>query len=204
MALLKDLHFSAINGLRILIVGNVGSGKTALTARLLDEAVAAIEPAKITVMDMAPKRQQFKGFMVGGSLTDYLRNSQDLRFLVPVRKLHAPRIEGHSLEEVLHLARTNATIIEEMLKAFLRDPTSVLFANDVSMYLQAGDASTLLKTVAVANTFVGNSYCGLTLEDDRQSGLSERERSGLAALKSAMDKVLNLSPAGPSAETIWK
>jgi hypothetical protein len=171
---------------------------------LLDEAVATIEPAKITIIDMAPERQQFKGFTVGGSLTDYLKNGQDLRFLVPVQKLHPPRIEGHSSEEVLHLARTNATIIEELLKTFLRDPTPVLFANDVSMYLQAGDASTLLKTVAVANTFVGNSYSGLTLADDHQSGLSERERSELAALKSAMDKVLTLSPAGPSTEIISK
>lgn len=201
---LKDLHFSAINGLRILIVGNVGSGKTALTARLLGEAVAAIEPAKITVIDMAPERQQFNEFVVGGSLNDYLRNNQGLRFLVPVRKLHAPRIEGRSSEEVLRLARTNATIIEELLKTFLRDPTPVLFANDVSMYLQAGDTKTLLKTVGLANTFVGNSYCGLSLEDDHQSGLSERERSGLVALKSAMDKVLTLSPAASTTETISK
>jgi hypothetical protein len=197
---LKDLHFSGVTGLKVLIEGDIGSGKTVLTARLLEEAVVVVGSAKITVIDMAPEPRQFKGVMVGGYLSDYVEGDHGFRTLAPNRKLRAPRIEGHTADEVLYLARMNASTIQELLETYLLDPTPVLFANDVSMYLQAGDAKILFKTVAMADTFVGNSYSGLTLEEDNESGLSRRERSGLAALKNIMDRVVTLSSAASITE----
>ena len=195
MASLKDLHFSDVYGRRTLIIGDVNSGKTALTARLLEEAIVNVGLAKITVIDMAPNSTQFKGIKVGGLISDFLKEHPHLRLLTPNRKLHAPRIEGRTANHVLQLARTNAAIIDDLLQRYMSDPTSILFVNDVSIYLQTGNMNTLQKVVSLSDTFVGNSYSGLTLEDDNQSGLSQRERTGLAALKKIMDKVLTISSA---------
>jgi len=40
---------------------------------------------------------------------------------------------------------------------------------------------------------VANSYEGSALQDDQGSGVSRREREGLAVLKKAVDKVLTAS-----------
>jgi hypothetical protein len=192
---LKDLHFSELLERRTLIIGDVGSGKTTLTARLLEEAIMNFRVAKITVIDMAPRSVQFKGISIGGLISDSLKKYSHLRLFTPNLKLHAPRIEGRTADDVLQMARTNAAIIDELLQRYMSDPTPILFVNDASIYLQAGNMNALLKAVLLAQTFVGNSYSGLTLEDDNQSGLSQRERIGLTALKKIMDKVLTVSPA---------
>ena len=195
MAFLRDLRFSEAYKRRTLIIGDVGSGKTALTARLLEEAIMNFGVGKITVIDMAPGSVQFKGIKVGGLISDSLKKHARLRLLTPRLKLHAPRIEGRTADRVLQLARGNASIIDELLQRYISDPTPILFVNDVSIYLQAGNVNTLLKAVLLARTFVGNSYSGLTLEQDSQSDLSQRERTGLTALKKIMDKVLTINSA---------
>jgi hypothetical protein len=187
-----------LEGKKVLIVGEVGSGKTALTARLLREAIVAIGPAKITAIDMAPRRKQFKRVVVGGRLTDFMRGDAEMRILVPAGKLHAPRIEGKTANEVVYLARVNAQLIQELLEAYLMAPTPILFINDVSMYLLAGEVKPLLKVVKLAETFVANSYEGLTLGQNHDSGISKREKSGLSLLKKAMDYVVPMSATASS------
>jgi hypothetical protein len=178
-----------------LITGDVCSGKSALTARLLKEAIATVRPNEITLIEMAPRRREFKGVMVGGRLTDLMGDDKSgIRCLLPSRELYAPRVEGTNATHVLSLATSNAESIQELLKIYLRAPTSILFVNDVSIYVQMGDLSRLLEAVSLAGTFVANSYEGPTLEDDQQSGLSKREKAGLAALKNLMDIVLTLQP----------
>jgi GTPase SAR1 family protein len=192
---LKDLHFNELHGRKALVTGDVCSGKTALTARLLKEAIATVRPTEITLIEMAPRRREFKGVVVGGRLTDLMGDDQSgIRCLLPSRELYAPRVEGTNATHVMSLARSNAESIQELLRIYLRAPTSILFVNDVSIYLQMGDLNRLLEAVSLAGTFVANSYEGPTLEDDQQSGLSKREKAGLAALKNLMDIVLTLQP----------
>jgi adenylate kinase family enzyme len=52
---------------RVLVLGEVGSGKTRLAARLLEEMMTFVSSEKITVIDMAPERVG----EIGGKITDY-------------------------------------------------------------------------------------------------------------------------------------
>jgi adenylate kinase family enzyme len=196
---LKDLHFSELLGRKLLIVGDVGSGKTELTARLLKEAITSVGLTNVTAVDMAPERTQFNGIMIGGRLIDFMNGVTGMRVLVPAERVHAPRVEGHTADEVANFSKQNAESIEKLLDQYSAKPTLVLFINDVSMYLQAGRIHTLMKTLALAETLVVNCYEGVALQEDRDSGVSQREREGLATLKGAMDYVLTLDTTVPSA-----
>lgn len=193
MESLKDLHFDDILRHRFLITGDVGTGKTALTARLLQEAMARVGPHEITLIDMAPELKTYRGTFIGGRLTDLIGYDPKLRVLLPEGKLFAPRIEGITGNEVMRLAKMNAQNITELLKKYIGATTPILFINDVSMYLQAGKASILLEAVRSAETFFANSYEGTTLLDDHDSGVSRREQAGLTVLKRTMDRVLPLN-----------
>lgn len=188
-----DLHFNQARGRKVLIAGDVCSGKTTVTARLLREATETVEPHTITVIEMAPRRREFKGMIVGGRLTDLMLNGlAGVRLLLPRVDLYAPRIEGTDPNHVLRLAKSNAELIQELLEKYHETPTPVLFINDVSMYLHSGDVNNLLKVLSLAKTAVTNSYQGSTLEDDKRSGLSNHERVGLMAMKKIMDININL------------
>jgi ABC-type multidrug transport system ATPase subunit len=189
---LSDLHFSEVSGRKLLILGDVGSGKTALTARMISEAVSSNTETNVTVIDMAPERRKFKDVLIGGRIIDSVTAKTNVRLLVPTRRLHAPRMEGRTATEIINFARTNAELIEELLESFLVSPTPILFINDASIYLQGGETRRLLKTVRATETFVANAYQGTTLLDDRHSGISKRERLALNALKNAMDRVIVL------------
>jgi len=185
---LIDLHFNQILGRKVLITGDVCSGKTTFTARLLREATEIVEPTTITVIEMAPRRREFKGTIVGGRLTDFTLNKlAEVRLLLPRIELHAPRIEGADPNHVLRLAKSNAELIQELLEKYLQTTTPVLFINDVSMYLHSGDVTKLLKVISSTKTVVANSYECSTLDDDKRSGLSNHERESLTAMKKSMD-----------------
>jgi len=190
---LRDLRFNEIVGRRLLITGDVGAGKTAMTARLLSEASSVLDPNDITVIDIAPERREFKGVAVGGRLTDFMTTETGLRVMVPSQRVSAPRIEGRTASDVLRLARLNARSVEQLFKQYSTVPTPVLFMNDVSIYLQAGEPTRLLEVMASAKTVVANSYEGLSLRDDHGSGVCQRELKGLALLKKTMDIVLMLN-----------
>jgi len=192
---LKDFHFNEIIRRKLLILGDIGSGKTAFTARLLAEALAILSPNDITVIDMAPRRRDFKGASVGGRLTDFMNAPTGVRILTPAPTPVAPRIEGLTAGDVLLFARSNHESIDRVLEKYSADPTPILFMNDVSMYLHAGEPVNLLNVVASAKTVVMNSYAGVTLQDDRGSSVSQHERDGLALLKRAVDQVMILSAA---------
>ncbi len=63
--------FNDLKGKRTLIRGNVRTGKTRLTVRLLEEAVRLGLAQAITVIDMAPRSQEHEGRSVGGRISEY-------------------------------------------------------------------------------------------------------------------------------------
>lgn len=180
------LSASDLLGRRTLIVGDVGSGKTRLTAELLKGLLERVDPCHITVVDMAPERMG-----VGLALTRYLSLPEGVRYLRQ-EGLRAPRLEGRNRDEVLQLARHNARLIKPLLDLYRTRPTPVLVVNDLSIYLQSGPLEDVVSCLNLSRTFLGNAYYGSKLEEDAGSGLSVRERRLVEELMRLVDVVVRL------------
>ena len=185
-----EFRFEDIENRKTLITGEVGIGKTELTALLLREAISRVGSSEIAVLDFAPSRRAIRGFTIGGRITDFLP-SPGCRIHEPSVQIRAPRLEGRSSGEVLKLAQDNARTTSALLWQYVACPTSCLFINDLTIHLQAGDVGLLLSGIGLSRTFVGNAYSGSSLAPDHGSGLSLREAENLKAVGRAMDIVLN-------------
>jgi len=175
---------------KTLITGDVGSGKTRLTERLLAEALSK-GCGSITLIDMAPPRKEGHGVMAGGRVRVPRSHLGRVRRLCP-KGIARPRLEGRGREDVLRIAASNALLIAPCISAFCESPTEVLFVNDATIFLHAGDLALLLSAVSMASTFIGNAYLGAAIADDRGSGISAREAEALGRLETAMDVVIRL------------
>ncbi len=182
-----DLEVDRLLGKKTLIVGEAGTGKSHLLARILEKMVEVLDPKEITLIDMAPFR--FSG--IGGKLRDLTDSVGRVRYLTD-DGIAPPRLLGRNAAEVLRLAERNASLIGPLLNEYLKRPTRVLLVNDVTVYLHAGDPSLLGRVMEAAETFVATCYEGRLLSDDRGSGITEIERKRLAELKGRVDNVLVL------------
>ena len=175
-------------GIRTLIMGEVGSGKTRLTSKLLEEALG-MGLKMITVLDMAPEAATVNGIAIGGTLQGV--TDLGVRYLRS-RDVKAPRLSARDPEELMDYANQNRRIINRLLDAFLLEPTRILFVNDVSIYLQRGYIDYLWGVFSAAETVVANGYYGERLKADHETGLSSRERTLMEELASRMDRVIRL------------
>jgi GTPase SAR1 family protein len=177
-------------GRRTLIMGEVGSGKTRLTGKLLEEAVSTGLQG-ITVLDMAPEATTLKGIPVGGTLQG--ATNPKVRHLKS-KDIKTPRLSAGDADELFEYADHNRRMVEENLDEFMRKPTGILFVNDVSIYLQRGEINRLWRVFEAAETVVANGYYGERLKADHGTGLSSRERTLMEELASRMDVVIRLRP----------
>ena len=184
---MKGLEIGKLLGRKTLIVGEAGTGKSHLLARILEKMVEALGPEEITVIDMAPFR--FSG--IGGRLKELTESVNLVRYLTDDR-IAPPRLAGRNATEVLKLAERNASLIRPLLHEFLKRPTGILLVNDLTIYLHAGDPLLLEKSLEAAETFVATCYEGERLSDDRGSGITAIERTRLNELKGRVDDVLVL------------
>ncbi len=180
-------------GRRTLLVGDVGTGKTTETCRLLDEALSR-GIGDITVFDVSPDRNKVGGVEAGGAL---MRRG-DARVRLLRHKSAAPRLTARSPDELIRLAEENRAGIDELLRELEAEPAEILFANDVSIYLQRGDATRLLEAFSVCPTVVANGYLGVRLKADLGTGVSDRERAGMRRLAAGFDRVICFDPAQPA------
>jgi len=185
--------FVDLLGKRVLILGDIRSGKTRLTASLLREAITLGFSTEITVIDMAPKSSLVKGLRVGGRLFEASNRPRGIRYLAP-RRVETPRLSSRSAEELLRLVEENRRRIHPLLGKYLSRPTPILFVNDISIYLQSGDFKTLYNVMQAASTFVANGYCGTTLEEDFNTGISTTEHKLVEELAASVDIQIRLSP----------
>lgn len=114
-----------------------------------------------------------------------------MRYLAP-KEVWPPRLKAKNPGELISLAERNCEGIEALLVRYSEEPSEVLFVNDVSIYLQAGDLETLWGALSKAGTLVVNSYLGERLNDDQGTGISTRERNEVLALAERMDMVIRL------------
>jgi energy-coupling factor transporter ATP-binding protein EcfA2 len=176
-----------ILGKKVLILGEAGSGKTRLAAKLFQELAMLISPEEITVIDLAPR----KVGGIGGKLTDYVEISSDVRYLSP-KNVYTPRLAGRSFEQVLHYAQSNRENMEPLLNKFIQNPTRVLIINDVTLYLHLGKLETVLSCLRLANTFLATAYYGSKLANDLGTGISANERQLVDKLARFLDLTVKI------------
>lgn len=178
---LPSLCFKDLRGKRVVITGEVGSGKTRLLAKLIDEAT--LEPnSNVCVLDLAPNLR-INTKIVGASVAAYCRSLPQVKYLRP-STIFAPRLQGRSREEVLDMAARNAAAITPLLVSLTSNPSDVLFVDDLTIYLQAGDLDLITKLILKVGTFIATAYKGEAVSDDKCSGLSGKEKTTLKALLS--------------------
>jgi hypothetical protein len=185
------VSFRELLGRKALILGEVGSGKSRLTAKLLEEAIGLGYSDRIAVMDLSPDIRLPSGEVVGAPLTRYLAIGPPINYMRPP-VVRAPRLEGNSREEVLRLADENARAMTAIFNGYLGEAREILFINDVSLYLHRGGLELLLSALSKANTSVLNGYYGARLGEDRGSGISKRERALVEDLAGRMDMVIEV------------
>ncbi len=167
-----------ILGKRILITGDVNSGKTTLTKSILDVLCCDGLSSRIVIVDMGPEipeeiavKKGIKG--VGGKLTT--GRWEDIVYLST--SLMPPRLTSKTEEEAVGKAEDNRRRIDGLFNRFRQADRDILFINDISMYLQAGHAKDLLQWIESAGTVVANGYYGQKLGTGRLS-LREAEEMG--------------------------
>jgi hypothetical protein len=184
---LTECYLKDIIGKKTIIIGDIGAGKTALTRRLLDEAI--LEDVRITVLDFAPAEKTINGVKIGGHLYDGIDiNIRNLKSDL----IKTPRISAENAEELISMANFNEKITSTLIREFIDSPTDTLFINDVSIHLQQGNLKPLLDAIKLARTVVVNGYIGKRLREDIGSGVSSREINLMRRLSSKMDCVIKL------------
>ena len=188
----EGISFREALGKRVLILGDVGRGKSRLTAELLREAIDLGYSNEIAVIDLSPDVRLPSGEIVGAPLTRYVAIGPPIKYLRPSR-VRAPRLEGRDRDEVLRLAEENARAISAIFREYLREgPRGILFINDVSLHLHRGELGLLILVLSEADTSILNGYCGSRLSEDKGSGISERERALMGDLADRMDLILEM------------
>lgn len=179
----SDIDPGEILGLKTLIAGEVNTGKTRLS---LDILSALLESGRkdIAVIDCAP--EPIGG--VGGAL----RPPGGSGVLLLKAAVKAPRLLGRDDRETLELAQGNARRIEKLFEAFRRSPREILFINDVSLYLHAGELERVLEVLDLSRTSVINAYYGSSFPD---STLSRREHKIVERIMGLVDRVIMLGEA---------
>lgn len=168
-------------GHKLLVLGDVNTGKTTLCKQILDEFCARDLGEQIAIVDLAPYIPagvgSHKGLAgIGGGLTP----PADCGALYLSGHLEAPRLTSSSEAQALEKASRNCGVIEAMFERADLARRSILFINDVTMYLQAGSAEGLLAHCAGADTLIVNGYFGERLGGGE---LTLRERAQTQRIK---------------------
>jgi len=166
---------------RTIIVGDVNSGKTSQTLNILKLFLKAGHAKKMAILDLAPGNIQG----IGGKMAPPL----DEPLLYLTTSILAPRLTGKDKYHTLKLAEKNATAIEKLFAKFYRQKREILFVNDVTLYLQAGDFERFIKILDTTSTHIINAYYGHTFSD---SELTRREKNLTEELMKLCDQIIEM------------
>lgn len=170
-------------GKRILVIGDVNTGKTTLCKRWLSELCQQGLGTRIALIDMAPTippELALKRGIVGAG--GELRAPEGSGVLDLRAHLEPPRLSSSSESEALEKAERNAQLIDALLRR-LEPQRDILFINDVTLYLQARSAASLIdaagfdtRTTLVVNGYRGERLGGGALTRHETAQMSELER----------------------------
>ena len=192
---MPDIHPEDYLSRKTLILGDVNTGKTTLTKKVLEALCCRDLGGRIAILDMAPevpeKLAKEKGLPgVGGKLMPPEKHN----ILYLGGHFEPPRLSSKTEEEAMEKAQQNRRIIEGLFRKLNLQLRDILLVNDVSIYLQAGTTDNLTRWLDQAATVIANGYWG-----ERLGGgtLTERERTETAKLKTYFEqkgRVLILEP----------
>ena len=168
-------------GKKTLIMGDVNSGKTRLTADFIAACCRAQRENDLVILDLAP--EPIRG--IGGKLPPAPCRPA-LQLTCPII---APRLTGLHAEQIQQLAEENARAIEPLLGKARNAGRSILVINDITLYLQAGRLPRVIDLMALHTTCVINAYYGESLPPAPFTG---HERAQVLALAKRCHKVVRL------------
>ena len=190
-------------GKRILVIGDVNTGKTTLCKRLLSELCQQGFGARIALIDMAPTISHElalkRGIVgVGGEL----RAPEGSGVLDLRAHLEPPRLSSGSESEALEKAAHNAQLIDALLRR-LEPQRDILFINDVTLFLQARSAASLIESAGFdrRTTLVVNGYRGERLGGGALTRHETEEMSELEKAFAEQGEVVRLTHRDDSALT---
>ena len=159
----------------VLIVGEVNTGKTKLTGKILESFVLRYAE-DVAVLDLAPRLPHTSSHPafrpdIGGRLI--VPKSAFVHYFAP--DLAAPRLLAASMQQRWELAEENAERIDTLFAHMAKAHIPHVFVNDVSLYLQARPVEKLMEWLSGFSTRVVNGYYGYSLGVDAFS-LKERLR----------------------------
>ncbi len=178
-------------GKHVLITGEVGSGKSILTASLIRDAQSLGHSREMAILDFAPEPISVGGRRIGGRITNHITPEKPVLYLAP-QGLVAARLNSSSAEQLLEASRSNASKIDEALLIYLSSLRPITFVNDVTMYLLAGSLNRIYSLLEGSPTVVMNGYRGTLLASNHGTGVSTREAESLKRLAKRMDLVIEL------------
>lgn len=180
---MEALHDMNCLGQRLLIVGDINTGKTTLCRRWLDVVCQQGLGEQTAVIDMAPHITEAlaleKGVVGAGG---YLRAAPESGVLDLRADLDPPRLSSKTETEAMAKAQRNADSINALFAKLRSDQRDILFINDVTLYLQAGSAQNLIDHIDAVgpSTLVVNGYWGERLGGGE---LTRREKTEMTTLQ---------------------
>ena len=186
MRKMPGIHLEDYLSRKTLILGDVNTGKTTLTKKVLEALCRRDFGRRIAIVDMAPeipdKLAKEKGLIgVGGKLMP--PEWRDILYLGG--HFEPPRLSSKTEEEAMEKARQNRRIIEGLFRKLDGRSRDILLVNDVSIYLQAGTTENLTRWLDRAATVIANGYWGKRLGGGT---LTERERTETLKLKTYFEQ----------------
>ena len=171
-------------GRKILVIGDVNTGKTTLCKGWLNELSQQGLGARIALIDMAPTippELALKRGIVGAG--GELRAPEESQVLDLRAHLEPPRLSSSSESEALEKAERNAQLIDALLRR-LEPQRDILFINDVTLFLQARSAASLIgaagfdtRTTLVVNGYRGERLGGGALTRHETAEMVELEKA---------------------------
>ncbi len=169
-----------------LVIGEVGRGKTRLTADFIKELIRLGYDDKLYIIDLAPNTKN-----VGARLSKYVYGFRNSIYRYS-REIKAPRLEATDANVLREYTERNYRIALEFFNDFIKSNREILVVNDLSIFLHSGSVEELMDIVYHAKTFFGNSYYGESIVDYFGSGLDRSEKRKVIELSSYMDNVIKL------------
>ncbi|MHA1147041.1 MAG: hypothetical protein ACTSR8_02240 [Promethearchaeota archaeon] len=175
-----DINFHDFINHHTLLAGDTNTGKTITTSNFIKFLIESLNfnKADIMILDFAPNLKVLEGLRIGGRIKDFYPLSIECKYLPLNEDIIPPRLQASNKKELYENACKNYKLTYQLLEIYNKNPTPVLIINDISIFLHMGSKKYLLESIENAETFLGNSYYGLSIKRNFANlfSLIERKR----------------------------